>query len=213
MMLPSVCAARFLGCTAMPASMRAPDIVHLDLAACAVDRHFGDSRRQRVVLHHGGDAERRPSRLRCQSDISCDHAKEMLHARLAFCELDPERDRVLAELLARSRPENIRRRTRCGRCRRPARARAGCRRARSRARQACSGSDIARSASPSSRCGRPAAACRPPWRRYRPRPIPTRCGGARRSSCRWRRSRPRCDARSSAGICRRRCRPRGSRPA
>src|SRR5262249_31080710 len=36
-----------------PSVDRAPHVVHLDLAARAVDRHFGDTGRQRVVLDHG----------------------------------------------------------------------------------------------------------------------------------------------------------------
>jgi hypothetical protein len=73
---------------------RGPEIVDLDLAARAVDRHLGDARRERVVLHHGADAERAALPLALPVGHLGDGAQERLHPRGAFRDGEAERDRV-----------------------------------------------------------------------------------------------------------------------
>ncbi len=78
---------------------RAPEIVHLDPAARALDGDLGDACRQRVVLLHEGGAERASFALAVPVRHFGDRADERLHARLALRQLEPERDRVLARKL------------------------------------------------------------------------------------------------------------------
>jgi len=76
-----------------------PHIVHLDLAARAIDRNLGNACGERVVLHHGGDAKRRIGALAFPIRHLGDFAQQVLHARRAFGNGEPELDRVLAEIL------------------------------------------------------------------------------------------------------------------
>ena len=209
-MLPSVCAARFFGCTAMPASSAHQTLCTLILPLARSTDTSATPAASVSSFTMVATPKPRPSRLRCQSDISATMRTSVLHARLPFRQLEPERDRVLRQLLGDLVEEAL------GRERVVAVADAAPGR-----QPGAAGHDDVLGELVRDRILRDrrslhhdpvgarlwiAATCRRP-------PTPTPRGDARRSACRRHRSRPRCDARSSAGTCRRSDRPRGSRSA
>ena len=208
-MLPSVCAAMLRGCTAMPASSAAQKLSTLILPVLRSSDDFGDARRQRVVLHHGADAERRAAAFARPVGHLATDAQEMLHARHAFGERAGG--------------------TRAGPCRDPlaisskklstAKALWPLPTPRQGGKPGAAVLDHVLGELVGDRILRdrrafhhdavlPRRAIAVPCR---PRPIPRRRGDARRRACPMRRSRPRCDAPSWGGIFRTRRRPRASR--
>ena len=211
-MPPSVCAARFCGCTASPASIGRPDVVHLDRAGRAIDRDLGDARGERLVLLHDGDAER-ACRRACASNPT-----SRATARSSFCtrgspsaiSMRKSIGSLPSSLAISSRKHSIAKALEKtptprsgGEPRTPRLDHVLGEPVRDRVlqhqRSLHDDCDPAR-----------AAACR---RGSRDSPAPTRRprDGARPRACRRHRSRPRCAARSSAGTCRSQGRPRGSR--
>jgi hypothetical protein len=70
-----------------------------DLARRTIERHFRNTRRQRVVLFHDGDSKA----ARATRSLPIGHlgygTQQILHARLTVRQFKAKRDRVLAELL------------------------------------------------------------------------------------------------------------------
>src|SRR6202035_5248676 len=97
-MLPSVCAARLRGCTAMPASSAAQKLSTLILPVLRSSATSATPA-ARVVLHHGADTERGAVALAGPVRHLGNRAQEMLHARHAVRELEAERHRILAQIL------------------------------------------------------------------------------------------------------------------
>ena len=109
MMLPSVCAATLRRLHREAGVDRGPEIVDLDLAGRAIDRHLGDPCRQGVVLHHGADAETAAVARPLPVGHLGHRAQQRLHPRLSLGKREPERDRIEAPVLGDLVEEALRR--------------------------------------------------------------------------------------------------------
>ena len=98
-MLPSVCAARFFGCTAMPASSAHQTLCTLILPlARSTDTSATPAASVSSFTMVATPSAAAVALARPVRHLG-DDAYQVLHARLAFRQLKPERDRILRQLL------------------------------------------------------------------------------------------------------------------
>ena len=198
-MLPSVCAARLRGCTAMPASIAAQKFCTLILPVVRSSETSATPAASVSSFTMVPTPSARAVALARPVRHLGDDAQQMLHARHALGEFEPERDRVLAEILGdlvekaldRERVVAVadaapRRQPRAAVLDHMLGELVGDRILRDR--RALHDDAVLSRARIAGRIGHDR--------------IRRRRGGARRRACRRRRSRPRCGAPSSAGICR-----------